>query len=60
MLALIHMGPLSYGNEDIWVREAGENFFGDIIAPGDGDIVRLDHSDIQVVKHKNNLWGPLP
>jgi ribonuclease BN (tRNA processing enzyme) len=52
MLALIHMGPLAYGHEDIWVQEAGDNFSGQIIAPVDGDIVHIDPPQITVVKNQ--------
>jgi ribonuclease Z len=41
-LALVHLGPLAYGREAAWAREASETFFGEIVVPADGDILRLN------------------
>ncbi len=50
MLALIHLGPLSFGHEDIVAEEAKKTFFGQVLVPSDGDVVRLTPADIEIIK----------
>lgn len=50
MLALVHLGPCSYGHEDVVAREAGESFAGQVFVPFDRDSVRLNGTDIQIVR----------
>ncbi|MBN1890975.1 MAG: MBL fold metallo-hydrolase [Thermoflexales bacterium] len=58
MLALVHMGPSSYGREEVWVRDASESFPGQVIAPFDGDVVRLNRTEIQVIQGRSSVWLP--
>jgi len=55
MLALVHLGPYAYGREDVVIREANESFFGQVIAPFDGDAVHLNGVDIEVIKGRNGI-----
>lgn len=52
MLALVHLGPYSYGREDAVALEAADSFAGQVFVPSDGDIVRLDRTDIQILKER--------